>query len=243
MSLALTRRGLVLAAIASLSACATSPPTRLHLLAVEPAGPLPGAPGSGLVLGVGPIEVVDYLERPEIVTRRGRTSLVLAEFDRWGERFEVMVARVLRESLARLLATDAVLDLPADRDIEPDFRLALQLLRFEAEEEGEVVLEARWELAGRTGSRPLRRQRTVIREPIEPGPGIEPVVAAMSRALGALAGELARAVAAQAAGGRWAKASAKLLANTSSVCWRSRVAAQSVSRRSTAAASSLPANA
>jgi hypothetical protein len=205
----LPRRRLLAAAsgLPLLAACAGSPPTRLHLLAVEPEGPLEGVRRSPpIALGVGPLEVVDYLERPEIVTRRGRTSLALAELDRWGERFEVMFGRVLRESLARLLATDAVVELPTDRDVQPELRLALQLLRFEAEETGEVVLEARWQLLGRTGDRPLRLERTRVSEPVAVGPatdgiaaagGMEGVVAAMSRALGELARQLAAAVAAE----------------------------------------------
>lgn len=195
-----TRRRILLAgaALAGGAGCAASPPSRLHLLAVEPEGPLAGARRTPpLVLGIGPLEVVDYLERPEIVTRRGRTSLVLAELDRWGERFEVMLARVLRESLARLLATDAVIDLPSDREIAPDFRIALQLLAFEAEEGGEVGLEARWQLLGRSGDLPLRLERTRLGEPVEPGDGMEAVVAAMSRALGRLARTLAEAVLAE----------------------------------------------
>lgn len=200
MSRSLPRRRLLVAAstVPTLAACTTSPPTRLHLLAVEPEGPLEGARRSPpIALGVGPLEVVDYLERPEIVTRRGRTALVLAEFDRWGERFEVMVGRVLRESLARLLATDAVVELPSDQDLPLDLRLALQLLRFEADETGEVALEARWQLFGRTGDRPLRLERTLVREPVE-APGMGAVVAAMSRVLGELARRLATAIQAEA---------------------------------------------
>lgn len=141
--------------------------------------------------------MADYLERPEIVTRRGRSSLVLAEFDRWGERFEIMLGRVLRESLARLLATDALIELPTDRDVQPDYRIALQVLRFEAEEGGEVELEARWQVFGRAGERPLRLERSRLREPVERGAGVEPVVAAMSRALAGLARTLAEAVLAE----------------------------------------------
>lgn len=195
----LSRRRLVpLGATLLAIGCATSPPVRLHVLVVEPDGPIGGVPPAApLVLGVGPIEVVDYLERPELVTRRGRTSLVLAELDRWGERFEVMVGRVLRESLARLLATDQVIDLPSDRDVRPDFRIAASILRFEAEEGGPVELEARWQLLPRAGDRPLRLERTLLRESVEPGPGMEPVVAAMSRALGGFARTLAEAVLAE----------------------------------------------
>lgn len=189
------RSALALALLALAGGCTTSPPVRMHLLAVEPEGPLQGAARTPpLVLGVGPIEVVDYLERPELVTRRGRTSLALAELDRWGERFEVMLARVLRESLARLLATDAVIELPSDREMQPEQRLAVQILRFEADERGAVELEARWQLFGRSGDRPLRLERSVIAEAVEPGPGMEPVVAAMSRALARFARTLAEAV-------------------------------------------------
>lgn len=201
----IARRLVLVGGLGTLVGCASSPPVRLHLLAVEVDRPLQPPLGRPVVLGVGPIEVVDYLERPEIVTRRGRTGLDLAESDRWGERFEVMLARTLRESLARLLATDAVVELPSDRALEPELRLELQVLRFEAEAAAEttarpdrVVLEARWLVLPGAGDRSLRLERSTLEEPIE-GEGAEAAVAAMSRALGGLARILAEAVRAELA--------------------------------------------
>lgn len=199
----IARRVVLGGGLGMLAACASSPPVRLHLLAVEVDRPLQPPLARPAVLGVGPIEVVDYLERPEIVTRRGRTGLVLVESDRWAERFEVMLARTLRESLARLLATDSVFELPTDRVIQPELRLELQVLRFEAESEAatsarpdRVVLEARWLILAGAGERPLRLERSTLDEPIE-GEGPEAAVAAMSRALGGLALILAEAVRAE----------------------------------------------
>lgn len=58
-------------------------PTRLYVLApVE----TPALPASGaLSVGVGPMHVPGYLDRPQIVTRRDADRIDLGDFDQWGE--------------------------------------------------------------------------------------------------------------------------------------------------------------
>ena len=64
------------------------------------------AAAQGPVIGVGPITVPKYLDRPQIVTRSGRNQLALGEFDRWAEPLQDNVLRVLAENLAFLIPTD-----------------------------------------------------------------------------------------------------------------------------------------
>ena len=47
-----------------------------------------------LAVGVGPVEVPAYLDRPQIVTRLSLNTLRLAEFDKWAEPLKDTVSRI-----------------------------------------------------------------------------------------------------------------------------------------------------
>jgi uncharacterized lipoprotein YmbA len=90
------------AAFTLLTACATSAPTRFYVLSSLPAS---GAESRNAKLedctavGVGPVELPDYLDRTEIVTRVSPNKLELAQFDQWAESLESNFSLVLAENL------------------------------------------------------------------------------------------------------------------------------------------------
>ncbi len=65
-----------------------------------------------LTIGVGPVKIPGYLDRPEMTTRSTPYSLQFAEFDKWAEPLEKNLARVLAENLSILLSTDRVVVFP-----------------------------------------------------------------------------------------------------------------------------------
>jgi len=68
-----------------------SAPTRFYTL-VPMAGPpteaIPISAERGPAIGVGPVTLPGYLDRREIVTRRGRDEIELGEFDHWSEQLK-----------------------------------------------------------------------------------------------------------------------------------------------------------
>jgi uncharacterized protein len=66
-----------------LGACASTPSRFYILNTLSASETIPGtAAAQGPVIGVGPITLPKYLDRPQIVTRVGRNQLALSEFDR-----------------------------------------------------------------------------------------------------------------------------------------------------------------
>jgi uncharacterized protein len=66
-----------------LSSCAHTPPTRFYDLPPLPGGetaPPASAVQRNLTIGVGPVTLPPYLDRPQIVTRASRVTLKMAEF-------------------------------------------------------------------------------------------------------------------------------------------------------------------
>ena len=66
--------------------CASTPPSRFYVLS-----PLQGdhrqakADDTCAAISVGPVELPDYVDRSQIVTRISPNKLYLAEFDQWAE--------------------------------------------------------------------------------------------------------------------------------------------------------------
>lgn len=183
--------GAVLMMVSSLVGCVPvgepSPPSRFYLLeALEP----PTAAADGPSVGVRPVRVAEYLDRPAIVTRTGETGVALAEFDRWAEPLDESIARVMAANLGALLGSERVRRYPW-RDGGLDLELELDVWRFDGPQEGPVELEAHWRVRGAAG---VVERTTRLREPVEGG-GYGARVTAMSRALRELSREVARAIA------------------------------------------------
>jgi uncharacterized lipoprotein YmbA len=166
-----------------------SPEARFYVLTPVPATGVaaPSAPGSGLIVSVGPVTLPSYLNRPQIVTRRAGGEVDLAELDRWAEILIEAVPRVLAEDLGRILGSDRVETYPSVT--RGRYRVLIAIARFDGSPSGEVVLDARWQIVGPTGEEVAAR-RSAVTERVE-GAGYAPLVVAMSRALGALAGDIA----------------------------------------------------
>ena len=186
----------VLAAGLTLAGCAETPPTRFYTLS-----PLEDAPGGTppanlpeLTVGVGPVTLPPYLDRPQLVTRAGGNRMVLADFDSWVEPLQGMFTRVLGENLALLLGTDDVLLLPQNRDFALDRQVEVDVTRFDVDNAGNAVLDAKWWVYGRNGDKLLRSGRSTISEPAAVD-DYTAAAAALSRALGAMSTEIAQAIA------------------------------------------------
>jgi uncharacterized lipoprotein YmbA len=171
-----------------------SDPARFHVLAGVPhsSATTPSAErGPGPEIGVGPVTLPRYLERANIVTRRG-TELEVAEFDRWGEPLSESVPRAIAANLATLLRTERVVVFPWPNATTIERQAVIDVIRFDGQLGGDVVLEARWRILG------LQKKELVLRYSLlteaTGESGYPALVAAMSRSLAALSREIADAV-------------------------------------------------
>ena len=171
-----------------------SAPVRLYTLtplaALQAGTDAAGPEGTAIVLR--PVTMPGYLDRIQIVTRRGHDEIALGEFDRWSDPLKEGATRVLGENLAGLLREDRIAVLPHRGSQPVKYTVAVDVARFEGNGGGDVALEARWRIAGADG-RELTVRRSTFSEATG-GPGYGPLVAAMSRALGALSRDIATAI-------------------------------------------------
>lgn len=153
------------------------------------------APAAGtpvpVSIGLGPVTLPGYLDRPQIVTRLSDNQIALAESDRWAEPLADDLTSTLRDNLAALLPQSSYVAYPWYESDAPDFAVALEVRRFESDAAGGVVLEATWRL---TRGDAVVGGRDVHIEEQAGGPGRVAAVAAQSRALGELSGQIGTAI-------------------------------------------------
>lgn len=119
----------ILALLLALSACGTTPGNSYYLLtATDAAAPSGQAPS----LGIGPIEIPEYLNRNRLVYNRDGNQLRIANYERWAEPLESGVQRVISLNLAHLLDTENVQAFPWPRSQEPDYSVQITIMSLDA---------------------------------------------------------------------------------------------------------------
>jgi hypothetical protein len=177
-----------------LAGCAETPPSRFYTLTSFPeAQTAPSSPVADVSVGLGPVVLPKYLDRPDIVQRTGAHELSLAPFDKWSEPLDSMVPRLVSENLTALLGSNRVFILPQRRTPPLDYVVEAEILRFDAAVEGEVVLDVQWEVYGSDSEKPLDIEKSTFRETVV-GEGYAAVAAAMSRALGRFSETVAESI-------------------------------------------------
>ena len=176
--------------------CASTPASRFYTLSPL-SGPVKAKAdqplSQGPTIGLGPIRFPDYLDRPGIVTRSSGNTIEIAGFDLWAGSFKDDFMRVLGENLSILLETDKMLFYPYIGVVPTDFRIGMNLNRFEGAPGDRVVLEATWIVLEGPDKKEGVVQKSQITEPVS-GSDYQALVAAQSRAVEKLGREMAKAV-------------------------------------------------
>lgn len=181
--------------LVSMAGCAASADhTRFYVLAPSDPQGAAGVERPGprdLRIGIRNVELPRYLERPGIVTRASANRLEVADLHQWGAPLRQAVPAILAENVSRLVPTDQVLVFPWGRAFAPDAQVSVEISQLEGTVGGESVLVARWRVLARSG-----QDVTIgsVRFTEPSGSDYESLVAAQSRLIGRLSGDIAAAV-------------------------------------------------
>lgn len=175
-----------------LASCGTPPKERFYVLGTmdAAAGQVAAATYS---IDVGPVTLPESVDRPQFVLRTGPNRVELSELNRWAEPLKKAIPRVVASHLAQGLGTRRVYAYPQHALPEADYRVAIDVLRFEsAPEQQEVTIEALWSV--RQGARgDLKSGHSLIREVSGTG-DYDALVAAHERALARLSSDIAESL-------------------------------------------------
>ena len=143
--------------------CGSSPPVRFFTLSDAGAVGLQDA-DNAVVLGLGPIRMAPYLNRSQIVMRGPGSELEIDEFVRWAEPLSSAFLRVLAVNVDNAADGLRVVTFPWESAVtsEVDYRLMGEVIRFEGDASGRVVLETQWGIVATDSDKwpvPPRRKR------------------------------------------------------------------------------------
>jgi uncharacterized lipoprotein YmbA len=175
--------------------CARTPQARFYILQPQPSA-LDQAQLSvsvnDMIIGVGPVELPEHLERPQIVTRIGSSELHFSEFNRWAGSLEKNFSRVLAENLSVLLSTDKVLVYPWVGTLEVKRQVRVNILQFGSLPGGEVLLKVLWGIKDEDGKFLFSVKKSSFSTPA--GKGYPEMVEAMNRVLVDFSREIAKEI-------------------------------------------------
>lgn len=171
--------------------CASTKPSQFYMLSSQ-AMPVAASSSAKYSISVGPVTVPAAVDRPQIVVRTGPNQVFIAEFDRWASPLKGDIARVVAENLISLLGTPQVSIFPQATAAEASYQVVIDVLHFESEPGKAATLDALWTVTSRKDDKSYS-SRTTITEPVKDG-GYAELVAAHSRAIGRLSGEIAAAI-------------------------------------------------
>lgn len=174
----------------------TSPATRFYLLEAKVEERISTGSQDGLAdlsLGIGPVTIAPYLDRPQLVSRLSGNELRVDEFHQWAEPLKANISRVIRENLSVLTDAGHVYSYPIKRATSIDYQISLNVLRFDADAAGSVTLKSVWRIVEPDSHQGLMERRSTIVQPSS-STVIADGVDAMSMALAELSKEMAQAL-------------------------------------------------
>jgi uncharacterized protein len=174
-----------------------SPPATHYLLkAIEktsdskeqPAGEL-----KPLRVQVGPVMFPEYLDRPQMVFLSSDHKVSIDSFNRWAEPLAENFKRVVVENLGLLLNSDFVQSYTFKKTTGIDYRIRIDVKRFDATPGREVVLIAGWTVYSGEDQSLLLEKRFDIRKPISTDSASE-MVAVLNEAVNDFTLEIAETI-------------------------------------------------
>lgn len=143
-----------------LSACANHAPIQFYMLNAETdhvADASARAIDKPLTVGLGPIHLPAYLDRPQIVVAVTRNQYRLEEQHRWAERLDENIGRALAQLLGEHLGVERVVHYPWAQKQPVDYQIGVDILELHQAADGISRLRAQWQLKVE-GQAPISRR-------------------------------------------------------------------------------------
>lgn len=180
-----------------LASCSTTPAVKYYTLNpsfdIQPDN-IQTVSGDVLAIGVGPVELPKFLDRPQILTRKSQSRVMVSEFHRWAGSFSEDFLRVLTKNISLLLPAQRVSAYPWTDQFSPTYRITLTVDQFDGQFGGDVVLNVTWFVWNQNDANELVVKHTRIKEAVS-AENYEALVEAHSRAIATLSNAIADEIA------------------------------------------------
>lgn len=152
----------------------------------------PGASTNNrLRIGVGPLEIPRLISRPQIVSRKDNSEIIMAEKHQWGGSLKEDLLQVISDNLSTLLNTENIEQYPWKFAFKPKYQVRINIERFDGKLGKQVTLKARWRLISH--NKEILVKRAVITTPVS-GRSYNAYVKAQSQTLKTFSQQIAAAI-------------------------------------------------
>lgn len=128
------------------------------------------------------VNVAAYLDRPQIVSRRGQHQLHIAEYHQWAGNLQKDLMNSMSNNLAQQLPQARLYSATHRASRTPNYRVQINILSFEHQSDGHVHLDAQWQVIPASPAQPLPSQQTrLVSEQTIKGDDYKSIVTAMSQ--------------------------------------------------------------
>lgn len=176
--------------LAFTSGCGSSPNATFYTLtALAPESS--STSSASLTISVGPVTLPALDDRPQLVIRTADNKVDLLEFHRWAAPLTSELPRMIAQNLSRLLRPARVFVYDQSPFKKAQYRVLMDIQRFEAVPGAGVTIEALWSIRRNADGSVVKAGHSLVHQPVEK-PGYSAVVAAYSRALASICGNIAK---------------------------------------------------
>lgn len=176
----------------TLMGCQQSPRKQYYLLSATPS--TNQSADVTHTLGLGPIEVAEYLQRSQLIVNRDANSLQMPDNAYWGEPLQKGIARVLSINLMNHQPTRLIETFPWRSDSTPPLSIRLQIHELQIID-GNAVINASWKLIDTINNKTLSQHHFLRKQPCTEN--ARDIAAAYSALLAELATEMDKGLSAQ----------------------------------------------
>lgn len=131
------------------SGCASKQNTQFYMLNAN-TGIEANMPNSAfnrnLQIGLGPVHLPEYLNRPQLVVEVSENQYQLDDQHRWAEGLDQNISRALTQLLTSRLGVEQIRRYPWATRQAPDYQIGIDILQFHQGADGNSRLQAQWTL-------------------------------------------------------------------------------------------------
>lgn len=178
---------LLVLAVCLLSACQQSPRKNYYAFSVAPAEQQDTTTNITDTIGIGPIDVAEYLNRLQLAYQTNDGRLVMPNNSYWAEPIDKGIVRALTLNLTQRDHTRSIVTFPWRSDSKPRYSLRLQVHGLDRDG-NQAKINATWELVDNDNKSVIQRQHFI--RSTEAKTGTRFLVQAYSQLLSELAVEM-----------------------------------------------------
>ncbi len=121
-----------------------------------------------VIIGIGPVKVPEYLNRPQIVTQDSSNMITFAQFDCWAESLNFALMRLVTANLSVILPGATLEMSPWNLDIPVKYKVIVDVVRLESCLDKDLLLSAQWSVIDFESKKMVFTKRSEFNKPVEP---------------------------------------------------------------------------